>query len=937
MKEQDRPDFRVRVCVRNILGASVIGCCAVAQPALAQESSPAASIPAETGEVIVTGSRIARPDLSSPSPITVVNEDFFRQKGTVNIEEVLNQLPQVVPGLGAQVNNGGDGTATVDLRGLGPTRTLALVNGRRFVPATNTGRIDLNAIPSQLIQRIDVVTGGASAVYGSDALAGVVNFVLKDDFEGIEFGARYGESGHADAQSQDAYVLFGGNFSDNRGNATLAATYLQRKSLFQDARDFSRIDLQGRGSATGPAGRIEDSPFNPFATPGPRAFNPDGSVRPFNDNLPETNGGVGDRYNFSPTNYLVTPQTRYSLSGMTHYDMSDATRAYAEIYYISNDQDLSLAPTPAQNLVLPVTNPLLSPSARALLAARDDPDAPAIFRKRMVEFGNRQSINDFNTTQGVLGVSGSLGSSEWTWDTYYTFGRTAANVSVRGDISKARLNASLAGCPTANGQQLVPGCRVVDFFGEGNITQEDVDFLRIADSTDSFRFTRHLAQANVTGPFGALPGGDIRWAFGYELRQDESTFTPSESSARGDLSGFNPQGPIAGGFHVKELYSEVSLPLVKDAPGVRLLEAGLAGRYSDYSTVGGLSTYTGRLEWKPIDALRLRGTYSKASRAPSVFELFQAGDTNFPTVDDPCALVLADASEQEVPASVQTICRLQGLAGGTLPAQPSSQIQTKQVGNPNLKEETAKSYTFGLVWQPELVHNLSATVDYFHINVEGYVGRLAGGPIEEVQACFASGVTTAAEYAANPFCSQLSRTAAGELTGFEPLVNSGTLITSGLDFAVNYAFDLADAGLPANAGRMTLRADAQRLHSYNFDGAEYASLTSGTFGTLPKNRGNLRAVYDNGNFQTSLNWNYIGNVAEGNPGDEEFLPHGAVSYFDLFARYSFLGNWEVAAGVTNLFDKQPPIVLTGFTATNTDNTTYDGIGRRYFVSTRVQF
>ena len=290
-----------------------------------------------------------------------------------------------------------------------------------------------------------------------------------------------------------------------------------------------------------------------------------------------------------------------------------------------------------------------------------------------------------------------------------------------------------------------------------------------------------------------------------------------------------------------------------------------------------------------------------------------------------------------MPANVQAICRLQGLAAGTIPAQANSQIQTKQIGNPNLKEETAKSYTFGLVWQPEFVHNFSATVDYFHINVDGYIGRLAGGPAEEVAACFASGVTTAAGYSADPFCSQLSRTAAGELTGFEPLVNSGTLITSGIDFALNYAFDLDVVGLPTNSGRMTFRFDAQRLHTYNFDGSEYASLSSSSFGTLPKNRGNLRAVYDNGNFQSSLNWQYLGNVDEGNPGDKNSVPHSAVSYFDLFARYSFTNKVELSAGVTNLFDKQPPTILTGFTGTNTDNTTYDGIGRRYFISTRVQF
>jgi iron complex outermembrane recepter protein len=924
------------VRARFVLSISAVGVCTFAQPALAQESTDAARSPIATEEVIVTGSRIARPDLTSPSPITIVSEDFFRQKGTVNVEEVLNQLPQVVPGLGAQVNNGGDGTATVDLRGLQPERTLALVNGRRFVPATNKGRIDLNAVPSQLIERIDVVTGGASAVYGSDALAGVVNFVLKDNFQGVELGARYGTSSHTDAQTQDAYLLLGGNFADDRGNATLAATYLSRKALFQDARDFSRIDRQGNGSATGPTGRLDDSPFNSFGVSDNYAFNPDGSVRSFNNVLPDTNGGVGDRYNFSPTNYLVTPQTRYSLTGMAHYDLTEATRAFAELYYISNDQDLSLAPTPATGLVLPVNNPLLSQSARALLASRPDPTAPAIFRRRMTEFGNRQQTNDFNTTQGVLGLEGDVGGSEWKWDTFYSFGRTDSSVNVAGDISKSRLNASLAGCPTVGNPplQLVPGCRVVDFFGAGNITPEDVEFLRIAQATDTFRFDRHLGQANLTGPFGILPGGDIRWAFGYEFRQDKSEFKPSEVSQRGDLTGFNPTAPIMGGFRVKELYSEVSLPFVKDRPGVRLLEAGLAGRYSDYSTVGGLSTYTGRLEWKPIDDLRFRGTYSKASRAPSVFELFQAGDTNFPSVDDPCALVLATGDPQAVSAATRTICQLQGLPSGTLAVQANSQIQTKLIGNPNLAQEDAKTYTFGLVWQPHFVTGLSTTLDYFHIDVDGYISRLGGGIEGEVANCFASGATSAAQYAADPFCSQLSRMATGELTGNQPLVNSGSLLTSGIDLAANYVFDL-----PGSAGRLTTRLDGQRLHSYNFDGDEFAGLTSTDFGTLPKYRGNLRLVYERGPLQTSLNWQYIGSVDEGNPSTPRarLRPHGGISYFDLYGRYSIRESIEIAAGVTNLLDEQPPIILTGFTATNTDNTTYDGIGRRYFVSTRVRF
>lgn len=931
---------------REFVSKVALGCIAAAFSAGAAFAQEPRSNEGATSveEVVVTGSRIRRTDLESASPISIVSEEFFKQKGTVNVEEVLNLLPQVVPGLTAQVNNGGDGTATVDLRGVGPQRTLVLLNGRRFVPATNRGRADLNAIPANLIKRVEVVTGGASAVYGSDALAGVVNFILKDDFSGVEVGTRFGQSQEGDARSKDIYALFGGNFADDKGNAVLSASYYDREDVFQDAREFSIIDKQGNGSATGVAGRLDNSPFNPFGAFGTApansnfAFNPDGSVRRFDNSLPETNNGVGDRYNFAPVNYLITPQTRRTLDAMLRYDVAENTRVYAEMYYIQNRQDLNLAPTPATNLVLPVTNPLLSASARALLATRvfnpasplpTGPNAPAIFRRRMVEFGPRLQNASFDVSQIVVGAKGDIGES-WNWDGYYSYGRTDSNVAIEGDISTARLNASLAGCPTGS----PAGCRVVDFFGPGKISAADVAYLRINSAVDTLSFERQLANVSASGPLMQLPAGDFSAAIGAEYREDSSAFNPSESSQIGDLSGFNGQKPIKGGFDVKELYAELSLPILRDAPGAAFLGVDFAARFSDYSSVGGLTTYKGSLEWKPIEQLKFRSTYAKASRAPSVFELFQAGDSNAPTVTDPCALIRPTGAAQVVTPATAVICRLSGLPGaGTIPVQANTQATSNRIGDPNLRQEDGKTLTLGLVWQPPFVRNFSATFDYYDIKVSNYVARLSGGEQGQVTACFTSGVTTAAEYAANPNCANISRQSNGDLFLLSPLVNASQLETRGYDVALNYAYDWAGVGM------FTFRMDASSIKVYDLDGADYAGQTSTDFGTLPKLKSNLRVVYDRGPAQVSINWSRVGSVdtrpGDASDGNDVTIP--AWSYIDLGARYRFKDAYEVSLGVTNVTDKLPPLILTGFTNTNTDNSTYDSIGRRYVLSVNAKF
>jgi iron complex outermembrane recepter protein len=378
------------------------------------------------------------------------------------------------------------------------------------------------------------------------------------------------------------------------------------------------------------------------------------------------------------------------------------------------------------------------------------------------------------------------------------------------------------------------------------------------------------------------------------------------------------------------------VPILRDAPGAQSLSVSGAIRLSDYSTVGELTTYKGGLEWSPIEQLKIRGSYAKASRAPSVFELFQAGDTNSPTVTDPCALIRPTGAPQVVSAETRVICQLSGLPSpGTLAVQSNSQVTSSRVGNANLKQEDGKTVTAGVVWQPPYIRGFSATLDYYDIKVSNYIARLAGGEASQVAACFGSGVTNASQYAADINCANITRQSNGDLLITAPLVNTGELTTDGFDVALNYTFSLEAVG------RFTLRADGAYMNSYALDGNEYVAQTSTDFGTLPKLRTNLRVVYDRGPFQASANWQRIGKV-DTRPGDSQDgndVAIGAWSYLDLAGRYRFGSdeNIELALAVTNVTDKVPPLILTGFTNTNTDNATYDSIGRRYVVSVSAKF
>ncbi len=910
-----------------------LGLALISTPSFAQDADEAES----AGEsIVVTGSRIARPDLTSNSPITVVSGEALQDQGAVNVEEALNQLPQITPGLNANVNNGGNGTVSVDVRGLGASRTLVLVNGRRMVPSNNTGVVDLNVINPLLIDRVDVVTGGQAATYGSDALGGVVNFILKNKFEGVELSSQYGLTSRGDSQLWTVGGVVGGNFADDRGNATLAVSYTERSPSFQDERSWSRIDQNG-GSATGIAGRLDNSFANPFATGGNRAFNADGSVRAFVNNFDLTNPAT-DRYNFAPVNYIQTPQKRFTMTALANFDINDNINFYAEGSYVQSEVKLQLAPTPATNIFVNPTSPVLSASALALAAGRPTPGAPLTFRRRMVEVGPRIQTFNFDVTQVNVGLKGKLFDG-WDFDVYYGRGRVDSAQGLQNDVSRARLTSGLNGCPVGS----PAGCVTVNAFGPNTITQAAANYIRIASAVDQFGFDRDNVVAVANGTLGKLPGGDIGVAVGLEYRRDASNFIPSDPAQRGDLTGFNAVQPINGSFDSKEVFGEVRLPVID------MLTLEAKGRYSDFSTVGGNFTWSVGGDFRPVEDIRMRATYSRANRAPSVFELFQAGDQGFPAVTDPCFRGQPAGVRPAPSAGVAAICVLQGLPNPTtnVLTQTNAQIEATFTGNTNLREETSDTLTAGIQFTPSFAEGLTLSVDYFDIKIDGYVARVAGGANGLVAECFAQNITTAAQLAANPYCSLLTRRPNGDLLATVPLTNelapgaNNKLKTRGVDVAFAYPIGLGFAGL--DNSKLTVSSNVTYLMDYKFNGTDFAGYASGDFGTLPHWKANTRLTYSDDNLNLALNWQYIGKSRDtfGDPIEPAnlagFGPIKGYSLFDLNARVNASDNFEIFGGIQNLLDKQPPSVNAGFTATNTDETLYDTLGRRFFIGAKIKY
>jgi len=958
----------------SLLATTVMAGMAFASPAYAQEAvvsdptnqenavqvaNPAAQAAEETAEggeseaIVVTGSRIVRRDLETAAPVAVIQDEEFKLSGTVNVEQVINTLPQVVPGATAFSNNPGGGVATLNLRGVGSTRTLVLVNSRRWMFYDASQRVDLNTIPSFLLDSVDVVTGGASAVYGSDALAGVVNFRLRNDLEGVEIGGVNSITNDGDGHRYNAYVAMGGKIGD-RGHATVFAEYYKRGSIFQGDRKFSKNALGDDGaggfipggSGTLPAGRLI------YAGNGSRAgtdfagnrnvvFDAAGDFRPRR----------GDVYNYAPVNYLMVPQERYLIGGYADYDVGGGHSAYTEVAYVNNRVANELAATPVTGnftVNLAAIRPFLGASEFAQLQQLDRTETTGTndgnlildVRRRTTETGPRNSLDERNAFRLLAGIRGPI-TDRFDYDAYYSYARTRnANVQ-SGNISRSAFQAGLNGTAPA-----------INIFGPDTLSQESVDQISIrAQNGDSS--VLQVANASVSGSlfnFG-MGGDDVGIAFGAEYRKLASEFIPDTALSSGDVIGFNAGLPTKGDYNVKEGFAELRIPIASRVPFAYKLELSGAARYSDYSlkAVGGVWTYSAGAEYAPIRDLTFRGQYQRAVRAPNVGELFGGRSNGFPTATDPCSDLPA-AGAAGFNAARQALCIALGVPAGQVGddlTNGNTQFEGIFGGNANLQEETSDSYTAGVVFRPTFFPGFTATADFFNIKIEGAVGTFGGGFANALDLCF-----NQIQDINSSLCQVFvgARNSLGELANNPPLfinANTGKLLVRGADLQLDYS-----TRLPFNLiGNSNAKLNLFFLGTYtakndNTAVAEFPSNVTkcaGKFGNLcgqptPKFKWTSRASLISGPLTTSVRWRHLSAVKDDDSATDYSVEKiKKYNLFDLTFALDVTDEISLATGVSNVFDKKPPLLGDNQEQANTFPGTYDVLGRDFFVSANLKF
>jgi len=934
--------FKKRALALAVSSATVLAGGISAQ-ALAQEEELQ-----EIEETIVTGSRIKRVDLSSVTPVSVVTGEEFKISGNINIEQKLAQLPQTVPAFGPSSNNPGDGTATVDLRGLGTARTLVLVNGRRYIPSNQEGVVDLNTVPASLIKQVDITTGGASAVYGSDALSGVVNFQLVDDYEGAEFSALYDVTSDNDGGKFNFDFTLGGNFDEGRGNAVIFGSYSERDPVFQGDRSFSNVALTENGGQLVPGGSSGVPGTRVFGGPNLAngdnvgIFNADGSARAFLD--PE------DRFNYAPDNFLQLPQERFLTSAMIHYDLTESVRVYSELTFVRNEVPQELAPTPAflGGLVINPDSPFFAPDVQQALAGiRTDTNGDGVINgldnaslpfigRRMVENGPRQSIDTRTANRILFGFKGDL-TDVWSYDVYYSTSQLDQTNQLNNDVSDSRFRQAVlvtddgTACQDPSG-----GCAPLNIFGPGNISQAAIDFINVG-ATNITDINQEVFNASVSGSLGSIGASQpVGLVVGVEYREDESSFRPDTFLSSGDVLGFNAGNPTIGSFDVSEIFAEISLPVTDN------FEAWGAYRYSDYSNIGGVSSFAGALTFSPVEQARFRVGYQQAVRAPNVAELFLGTANGFPGATDPCSADGFVAGTTDA-----ALCQATGVPAGQVGVfgQANTQIEGLFGGNPDLQEETSDTFTIGVVFEP--TDNIAVTLDYFDISIEDSISVLGGGVANVLDICF-----NQVRDASSPFCQAVSRRPDGNVDVVRVLnENISELETSGIDLAVTYNTDF-DFGFGGEGSSLNVDFRATFLDTYDVTPVaeiDDTNVCAGTFGNTcgrPRNEviANARVSWLSGNWGISGLVRYLSSV------EDDTIENGGVNradlvvpevddefYLDLSASYAFSEDLSVNFGIKNVFDTEPTPLGDQQQQANTFPETYDLLGTRFFLSANYKF
>lgn len=973
--------------LRTTVLAGLAAAATSAAPALAQEAGDEEEA-ASDDRIVVTGSRIEREDnYSSVGPVETLGRLELELSAQQNIGDILQDLPSVTfISDGTNVNNGSAGVTSANLRGLGTERVLVLLNGRRVSPVGTgiTSVTDLSIFPVSAVERVEVLKDGAAAVYGADAVAGVVNIITDRDFEGFDVTASTGESERGDGERWSIGANFGANF--DRGNVMLGVAYQENEGVFQDQRSISECpylepywgvlarDFFGSAPADSDARRLcSGSSFvlpGRFTTSGGlRTFDETGAIIPANTLVTAEFGGAA--FNFNPENYLRTPSTSLNLISTARYDITDSIQATMEVLYSKRTSNQTLAPVPMGSGAN-FTYGLTIPSANPFNPFGED----VLYRKRMLDVGPRIVDQESDTIRVLFGLTGDLPAglfNNGSWEVSYSADRNNGTESTRNLIDMLRVEQALstetttntgAGTVTVGGtnyqcdsnlsRQL--GCAPLNLFGFNSITPEAAEFIRL-NTVDRFSTTGELIQGVVSGDLFEAPAGPVAFAAGVELRTLEGRTDVDAAIANGYSSG-NPANNTNGSIESVDYFGEIDMPLVAGQPFFEELSVNAAYRVSDYEQFDAGETYRLGFAWSPIPDLRVRGTVSTSYRAPSLSNLFNGGSGGFPTYNDPCAIPTLVAE-----ATAAGVCAAEGVVPGVFTTTNSQilsfSVGSRIVGN-ELDPEEGEQTTFGFVWQPsfgifeEFDFNFAA--DYYEVTVSQPIS------LEGLQ-----GIINDCYLDADALsCSKITRQTGGDILRVDrSFINDAAEETSeGIDFSI-------DGGHEAGPGYLGLRVNGTwniSREDTDTDTGTSADFVGGCFGftaaCFNEWRVNTTVTYDWNNLRLAWTSRFLSEIdrdeqdardlLEGlqtfvTPAPTNAFINAALDdytidpfwYHDVNARYQINDTIAISGGVDNLFNEEPPFLkyVNGFfdPTENTPVGTYDTLGRFFYVRVDASF
>ncbi|NRF70071.1 TonB-dependent receptor [Aquincola sp. S2] len=948
-----------------------IGAGAFAHIAIAQEAGQ---------RVEITGSRIVSPNAASPAPVQVLTAADIAASGSVNLQEIILKNPAFGTPTISRTNSNfitsSVGVSTIDLRNLGEERTLVLVNGRRYVAGqSGQAAIDLNTIPTDLIERVEILTGGASALYGSDAVGGVVNIILKKSIKGILLDAQVGQSQEGDDTLRKFSASVGANSSDGKSKMIGHFSVSKQGPVYSADRSISAID--GFSKAEGLTGDPADlfvnltpfySSFAPqgrfFYQGGNRTFDANGNLVPFSTNGPNGDGVGAHGYNRNAIRTIAVPTDRLLFAANGEHQVSEMAKVFFEGTYAATKTKSRLEPfavdstggtnpifaggkfVPAETLVNgeKVKNPYMPQALFNLLTDRDgDGLKDYNFTRRLSDIANRGNKTDRDTFRFLTGVEGDIG--KWNYNAYAAYGFTKEAQYGTGQVNAANFRYALAAIPDANGNVIcadpiarASGCVPVNVFGANTISPAAAQYLH-APSTLVTKITQSFTGATISGEPVELPAGPLGVAVGVEYRKETSSDVADALTQLG-LNLGNARPITEGGFDVKEAFGEVRIPILKDKPFVKSLDASLAVRSGKYSSAGSTTSWNAGFDWAFNSMFRFRATTAQSTRAPNIGELFQGPNQTFPTgLVDPCVGVTATST-----GAISEACRkdpgvMANIAANgkfTLTQADLQGVSGFNKGNQSLGAEKGRSTTLGLVMTP--MANLDVTVDYYKIEISDAI-ELPGRQFQLTQC-----------YGGDPFfCKDIARrqvAVGGNSAGALAIINStfentGGRFNEGVDITTSFRTKLAGGNF---LGRLSyshlMKAwqkttpDAERDH------------TTGEVGA-PKDRWTMLLGYDIGNFGLKSTISYIGKsylddqfmIASEYP--KEAGKVAAKTYTDAQLTYRMGKSAQFYFGVNNLFNTKPPLIPSGLpgndTGVETDGGTYDAIGRRYYLGLRYAF